>query len=540
MRLYYTLFIFLICSAGGSYAGSPNASLFKRLHIVLAKRETYIQLKEARIKKLENRLSSTANLNTRFTIYEALYNEYKSFRYDSAYSYSKKLQAIANQLHDPAKMAVSKMNISFTLLSSGMFKETLETLNEIDIALLNKSNKAAYYFLKARCYFDWGDFNHNTDYSNIYYPKALFCIDSALAVSPEHTYNYWALNGLKNMRIQRYTESVEDYLHLLQLPHLTPNQYAVTASSLSYVYSTQGKQEQAIALLIKAAIADIQSATKETVAMYQLANILYKSGKEDEAFTYINEAIDEANFYGARHRQAVISSILPIIEAQRIKTIEDERRSLLIYSSIITLLVIAVITFAVIINRQLKKIRLADQIIQAANVSLQQSNTALAEVNQNLSVANKIKNEYISYYFNINSVYIERLEGIQKSLEKKLKNQRYEDALHTLKNLNLESERHELFHTFDKVFLRLFPEFIPQFNSLFREPETISIPAGQLLGTEHRIFALIRMGIHDNERIAKLLGYSVNTIYAYKNRIKTKSWVVNDEFEGKIMAIEAV
>jgi DNA-binding NarL/FixJ family response regulator len=97
-----------------------------------------------------------------------------------------------------------------------------------------------------------------------------------------------------------------------------------------------------------------------------------------------------------------------------------------------------------------------------------------------------------------------------------------------------------LFDTFDKVFLKLFPNFITKFNELFTPEEEIGVPTGQLLSTEHRIFALIRMGIHDNDRIAKLLGYSVNTIYAYKNRIKNRSFVSNDEFENRIMEIEAV
>jgi DNA-binding NarL/FixJ family response regulator len=97
-----------------------------------------------------------------------------------------------------------------------------------------------------------------------------------------------------------------------------------------------------------------------------------------------------------------------------------------------------------------------------------------------------------------------------------------------------------LFHTFDKVFLSLFPDFIARFDALFHPEDKIAVAEGQLLSTEHRIFALIRMGIHDNDRIAKLLGYSVNTIYSYKNRIKTKSIIANDEFEDHIMAIEAV
>jgi hypothetical protein len=196
--------------------------------------------------------------------------------------------------------------------------------------------------------------------------------------------------------------------------------------------------------------------------------------------------------------------------------------------------------FAIIIFRQLKKLRIADDLIQKANISLQENNRELEELNRNLSTANKIKNEYIGYYFNINSIYIEKLENFRTSLAKKLSSKRYEDAQATVKNLNLEEERQHLFHTFDKVFLRLFPGFINKFNALFTPGDEIVIPEGQLLSTEHRIFALIRMGIHDNDRIAKLLGYSVNTIYSYKNRIKNRSVIANDEFEDHIMAIEAV
>jgi hypothetical protein len=195
----------------------------------------------------------------------------------------------------------------------------------------------------------------------------------------------------------------------------------------------QGNLNGSTQLLIKAAIADLQSATKETVAIYKLADYLYKKGDLNNAFTYIKQAMDDATFYGARHRQVTISSILPIIEAQRISTVEQQRRSLVIYASIITVLVLFVVAFAIIIFRQLKKLRFADNLIKEANVSLQESNVALEALNRNLSTANKIKNEYIGYYFNINSIYIDKLESFQKSLDKKLSSKRYEDARGPLK-----------------------------------------------------------------------------------------------------------
>jgi len=432
------------------------------------------------------------------------------------------------------------MDLGFTLISSGMFKETMETLNQIDVSVFPDSSKIQYYFLKARSYFDLSDFDRNIDYTSIYNPQGIKCIDSALIICKPGSYEYLELKGLKELRNRSDDAGLATYLALLKFHHPTPHDFAVNACCLSYIYEVKGEHEKSLDLLIQAAISDIQSATKETVAIYNLADILFKNGDIENSYLYIKQAMDDATFYGALQRQVKISSILPIIEAQWISQIEHQKKQLYTYSFIITLLVIFVLMFAWIIFRQLRKLRVADELIKAANITLQENNQALEELNRNLSTANKIKNEYIGYYFNINSVYIEKLESFQKSIDKKLSSKRYDDALTAVKNLNLENERMQLFHTFDKVFLRLFPDFISKFNALFKREDVIAVPEGQLLTTEHRIFALIRMGIHDNDRIAKLLGYSVNTIYSYKNRIKNKSFIANDVFEDKIMEIESV
>lgn len=96
-----------------------------------------------------------------------------------------------------------------------------------------------------------------------------------------------------------------------------------------------------------------------------------------------------------------------------------------------------------------------------------------------------------------------------------------------------------MFADFDDAFLTIFPNFIEDFNALFA-PENRKIPEGeQKLTTEMRIFALIRLGVKDSERIANFLHYSVNTINTYKTRVKNKSIVSNDEFEDRVMAIDA-
>src|SRR5205085_9498596 len=116
----------------------------------------------------------------KYTLYKKLFDEYKTFSYDSAYSYSKKMLLAATQLNDPLKVALAKMDLGFTLISSGMFKETIETLNQIDTHLFPDSSKTDYYYLKARSYLDLSDFDRTSDYSAVYTPLGIRCIDSAL------------------------------------------------------------------------------------------------------------------------------------------------------------------------------------------------------------------------------------------------------------------------------------------------------------------------------------------------------------------------
>lgn len=125
------------------------------------------------------------------------------------------------------------------------------------------------------------------------------------------------------------------------------------------------------------------------------------------------------------------------------------------------------------------------------------------------------------------------------SVDTKLSIKKYDDIRLIINNINIKKEREVLYYSFDHIFLKIFPNFISVFNSQFDEKDQIWPHEHEVLNTDLRIFALIRMGINDNETIAKILEYSVNTIYVYKMRIKAKS-KNPDQFEQCIMDIKAV
>ncbi|POY36087.1 transcriptional regulator [Solitalea longa] len=531
---YIFLFVFGFLISETSLANSTD-SLFKELNAALEKKTEYESVKLIRINEIKKSLAKPSSLTVEhlYNAYSSLYEEYKTINYDSAFNYAQKLLDVSYKLNDKSNVEEVKLKKGFILLSSGMFKETFDVLQSIQLAFLTPQAKVEYYSLFARYYYDLADFHKDKYFTVEYNQKGNAFADSAMQLSNKRSYDYIWLQGLKNLRNGDMRAAARSYEQILGFKNLTPHQYAINASSLSYAYANAGRENESVDLLIKAAIADVKSVTKETVAILNLADILYKKGDTQTAYNYIKHALDDATYYGARHRELKIGAILPIIEGQQLSTVEHQRKLLLGYSVLATVLFLTVVVFIFITIKQLKKLKAADKIIKMANISLQQTNDLLKE-------ANKIKDEYIVYYFNICSEFIDKLERFKKSIEQKMLLGKPDDLKSTLAKVDLHKEREGLFLSFDKVFLKLFPNFVESFNNLFKEEDKIKLEEGQLMNPELRIYALIRIGITDNDRIAKILDYSVNTIYAYKTRIKKKSLIQNDGFEDQIMKIQSV
>ena len=521
----------------------PNTadSLLTQLNEALAHKKEYDGQRLNRIAVLTAEfVSSEASDEAKFDLGVRIYDEYKAFKYDSAFAYCQKITRLAAQLRSPEKVEVAKLKLAFVLLSSGLFKETFETLDHIDPRRLTAADKQSFYFLKARAYSDLGDFNQDQTYRPTYYAKALAYADTAVQLARPGSYEYLSVQEFRAQKTNNLAAGAAVYQQILRLPHLSQHQLAVSASTTAYVYELAGQPAKAFELLLVSAIADVKTATKETTAIFKLSDYCYRQGDLKNAYTFIKEAREDATFYKARQRQIEISHVSSVIEGQKINIIESQRKALKTYAIVMTLLAGVVIGFAVVSVRQLRRLRKADQLIFAANQELLTRNDELHQLNSGLNEANKIKEEYIGYYFHNNSQYIDKLETLKKRVEALLASKQYAGLQKLVDAVNIKTERNELLKGFDTVFLRLFPNFIAQFNELFRPEDRIVLVDDQLLTTELRIFALIRLGIADSEQISRMLGYSINTIYTYKTRVKNRSLLLNEEFEARVQAIQAV
>ena len=178
-----------------------------------------------------------------------------------------------------------------------------------------------------------------------------------------------------------------------------------------------------------------------------------------------------------------------------------------------------------------KELKILNEKIQLTNLSLKENNIKLTE-------SNTIKEEYITQFFDICSAYIRKMEDYRISLLKKMQNKQYGELDKTLKsNTFITTELGELYHTFDIVFINLYPNFVSEFNNLLQAQEQIEPRNGEILNTELRIFALIRLGITDSVKIAAFLRYSLSTIYNYRTKVRNKSAVNREDFELMVSKI---
>ena len=155
-----------------------------------------------------------------------------------------------------------------------------------------------------------------------------------------------------------------------------------------------------------------------------------------------------------------------------------------------------------------------------------------------MSDANTVKVQYIARFFDLCSMYIDKMDNYRKSLKKMAQERKLEELYRKLRSTSmLEDEQDELFRNFDEIFLNLYPTFIEDFNALLVETERITPKSGDLLNKELRIYALIRLGITDSVKIASFLRCSLSTVYNYRTKARNKAAISREDFEKMVMRI---
>ena len=500
----------------------------------LAQREKYEQQRIDRINVLKQQLAEAQKRPgaDKFDLNYALFNEYKSYCYDSASYYGKECLAIATEQKRDDRLTEARHALAFSLISAGLLSEAELLLQKIDHSKLSGQLLKDYYIYSAQLWRTKADYIGQEPYYTQYITRSNLYLDSLIALLPQESLLWWSFTGSKQMRKHEFQQAIDSFNHVLDNDSTKSDIHlvATTAAEMAWAYIWLNDEDKAIEYFAQSAIADNESATREITALYHLARYIYKKGDYERASRYVHQALEDVNFYNTRLRKVEINDILPIIEQERYDAVRSQRNWLFAATALAVILLLVILYSYWFIRKKNRTLADARETIAGQLEQLQQNNLQLQE-------ADKIKTAYIGRSFYSNAEFIEKLEKVYMAIDRKITTRQYDDLRYTLKQSTLNAERENMYQAFDQTFITLFPHFVERYNQLFDEKDRKLPPDDHSLTSEMRIFALIRLGITDSERISKFLDYSVHTVNTYKTRIKNRSTVENDQFERLIMEI---
>jgi len=542
-----TLFFIFILLTHVTTAQSTSDSIYHELEEIMLAKEHFDSEKEERIKSLKLLLSydQKDSLNTSsYQIHNKLILEYWSYSFDSTIVYINRNKEIGKLSHNNKWFHKSKLDLALLLASSGIYKEAEDILTTVNKDHLSPSLLKKYYSCYKKIYSDLAYFALQHEYKEEYFKLYNAYTDSIAPLIKETEDEYLYLQEWDLLDRQKFDECLKVNSKRLSKVKIATKEYSYITFQRSMIYEQMNDREQEKKYLALSAISDIKASRKDNAALAKLALRIYEDGDIERAFKYIKYSFEDAIFFNSKLRFVEIANSFSLImEAHQIES-DKRRRALLIFTIVVSVLSLILFLLLYFVYKQKKtlqaaKIELADinEQYKALNVSLEQTMEELKLSYQDLSEANKIKELYIGNFMKICSDFIDKLDKYRVNVNKMVRNKKYQQLFDMTKTTQaIEKEVSIFYNKFDETFLTLYPYFVEDVNDLLQEDEKIELKSNEVLNTELRILAVIRLGINESAKIAELLRYSVNTIYNYRAKVKNKA-KNREDFENQILKI---
>ena len=499
--------------------------LLRTLNAAIDSSEVYTGYKKARIEELRLRKTGARSTEDIYQINCEIIDNYESFLCDSAEYYVLQNIRIARSLGNPDHLSESRLRLAFLYSLSGLFLQANDIFRSIDYGRLPADQKCRYYWNSIRYYENLIKYTNDSQLSDEYKGEIGRCRDSRLSLLPVGSTDWQTERAFQLMEQGQPDGALEIFEGIFRSRDPQTHPYAMGAMCLAKAYGQAGDSAMEERYLILAATMDIRLAVKENEALLALATRLFEKGDIDRAYSYISYALNDANFYNSRFKNTVIARLYPIIESSYLYKLDKQRHNLRFYSTMSSLLVLALAIALFFYFRQTK-------VISRARRELAALTQELISLNRNLDEANLVKERYLGYFMNQCAIYINKLDKYRRDINLKIRNKQF-DRLHDLSLQAPGREEEELCRNFDRAFLNLYPNFVEKFNALLN-PQSRYTPEEGRLNTELRIFALIRLGVSDVNQIADFLRCSPQTIYNYKSKIKKAALNGGDNFEETV------
>lgn len=508
------------------------ASNLNTLEEALRNRMVYLESKQARIDSIKHRLNNRISVAEKLKCYDELYEQYLTFRFDSAMVYLDRTEQLMGENAGYAAKSSIQIHRALSLATSGHFSQAIDLLKSVDPDNLPADVRKELYSALQWTYGVWAEYSGQTQYAKQYNDLSIAYLDSLLLytdkAAPEYSYHL----ADQALRLKDYDMARDNYIKILSNQPQNTRMYAQAAYGLAMAYKELGDTDKYREWLINAAISDQITPLKENLALQELAlDIKNNEGDLETANRYLKYSLEDAIFYNNRLRMLEISEKFPEIVIGYQETVTAQNKRLKIYILCICILLLGFIVAVWVIVNEKKK-------LHSSKTELSNLNDQLKTLNTKLSQTNASREQYVSLFMDLCAAYIEKLNRFQSTVVLKIKARQFDDLMRVANNnaRPSEAELREVFFNFDTAFLKLYPDFIEKFNALLQPDKKIYPRQNELLNTDLRIFALIRMGIKDSTKIATLLFYSPQTIFNHRTQVRNRA-TNRDSFEQELMNI---
>lgn len=541
------LFILFVCFSlltSSSYATDNQKKLLNELDGAILNEDKYTARKDIYIDELREQLSNhSLTKDEQYVFYLNLAKVYETYRCDSTIVYVHKALDVAKGIGNKKWINDCMIQWARSEAKAGMLSKAGIILDGINLEELDKEQLIDFYMTDVQyCIFS---IEYQDEYDiNDLLKKKKDSQDALLNIADPQSFEYVYILALHYTDQGQY-ENAEKVL-VEYLPNVRPytKEMAKISSLLSYVYQLLNNTNKQKEYLIISAIADTKASVKENISLRELATILYQENDLVRANRYIKKSMEDANFYNARLRNIQISKVLPIINEAYQLDVDNQRYKLRGLLIIVSLLSIVLLTVIIVVVLQMKKLSTAKKCIEDVNIQLNNLNKELkvmndrqAQTNEHLLESNNIKEFFISSFLEISMEYIEKHRAFKQLVYRKIKTEQIADVMKLVSKEDTEKEYKELYANFDNVFLGIYPTFVEEFNELLRPEERYSLSEDKLLNHELRVFALIKLGVKDTNRITSFLNYAPRTVYNYRSKVKTKALNTDEDFEERVKSL---
>lgn len=491
-----------------------NASI-EELDELLANRDKFLEKKYSAITALKRQAKEVTTATTLANVARA----YVEVNNDSAVRYFDRAILLAPDGSE--EHGLLQAQLAARLPIKGLTQEAVETYEAVDSTIFSHDNLVEYYDAGCRMYIALTSiFSNDIKVAQKYSAKVLQYKKRLLsALSDQKESPRYRMEHGEYLLREGKAEAAEALVrYVYDTQSIGTQLHTRAAHILSHIVARRDDDDACLYYLVNSIISDVNAGSVELPSLQDLGTAMYDHGDYTHALNYLNIAMSNAANSHAWTRMIQVSKAIPMVQEMQQQDSTDARNRL-IYT---LLAVIALLIMFVVAAYNLRK-------------SLRTQTDTQAKLRE----SNRLKEQYISQFLTLCAVYMDRLTQFSKMVKRKLAAGKVEDVTRLLKSGKyMDEQSEEFFAVFDDAFLHIYPTFVEDVNKLCREDAQIELKEGELMNADLRLLAFMRLGIEDSSCIAQILNYSVNTVYAYRNKLKQRA-IDRSTFEHDIMQIGA-